>query len=624
MPESVAQFAARIKSKYPDYVSVPDRELVDRILTKYPEYKDQVSLENVTVSMAPSTATDEELRAARVREASPEELRRIHFGENVPSEVRAGQRRPLSEMIEGALVQAPAEAIGGISQLPGVLIRAGQGPAALGEVGVGIVKGAIEAPGKMYKTLTEGEPREVGKGLAGLAAAAAPAAKLGAAGVVGKRMASAPARALEKGTNQILSGLKPRNIRTVRALNSSRDYFVQHMQETGQKIVNTKSAAQVMGDATSKYYQTNYLPLVDQIKQVPINFKGEVVDAEWLLAHREKLNDTLGRLGYYDKSPAFVKAQARTVPGVNAALEEVEAVRKALNTAVDEVAPTNLGAAKILRTYADMKQVADTMKVRADRVELANRIKAGEAATFNEAVKDLALFLAPGVSKSGAAMVFARDVVRNLSRAPDPDKLIANGARNWLKGASAIKPEVVQRVPIPMRGPDVLPPGTQGGLPFAPPGVGAMGAELPLQPGPPRAIQVPNELTRQFNRPPDLPPGQTQLPFVPPDVGGAIPGGLTRQGLGEVFENISRGQVGPSRAPSQLALPPAGSTQLPGSLFGPREMPNPNQLFFGGRLTSPQLPKTRTRNLEEALRRVQENPPEPFRGDLRRIEGGEY
>lgn len=42
MAESVEQFAARIKSKYPDYQSVPDKELVDRIIAKHPEYKSQV------------------------------------------------------------------------------------------------------------------------------------------------------------------------------------------------------------------------------------------------------------------------------------------------------------------------------------------------------------------------------------------------------------------------------------------------------------------------------------------------------------------------------------------------------------------------------------------------------
>ena len=42
MAETVEQFAARIKAKYPDYQSVPDKELVDRIIAKHPEYKSQV------------------------------------------------------------------------------------------------------------------------------------------------------------------------------------------------------------------------------------------------------------------------------------------------------------------------------------------------------------------------------------------------------------------------------------------------------------------------------------------------------------------------------------------------------------------------------------------------------
>lgn len=39
MPETVEQFAARIKAKYPEYANVPDVELADRVLKKYPEYK---------------------------------------------------------------------------------------------------------------------------------------------------------------------------------------------------------------------------------------------------------------------------------------------------------------------------------------------------------------------------------------------------------------------------------------------------------------------------------------------------------------------------------------------------------------------------------------------------------
>lgn len=43
--ETIAQFAGRIKAKYPDYKDVPDADLVLRIVAKHPEYKDSVSLD---------------------------------------------------------------------------------------------------------------------------------------------------------------------------------------------------------------------------------------------------------------------------------------------------------------------------------------------------------------------------------------------------------------------------------------------------------------------------------------------------------------------------------------------------------------------------------------------------
>ena len=40
--ETIEQFAARIKTKYPDYKDVPDTDLVNRIIAKHPEYKERV------------------------------------------------------------------------------------------------------------------------------------------------------------------------------------------------------------------------------------------------------------------------------------------------------------------------------------------------------------------------------------------------------------------------------------------------------------------------------------------------------------------------------------------------------------------------------------------------------
>jgi len=40
--ETIEQFAARIKAKYPDYKDIPDTDLVNRIIAKHPEYKERV------------------------------------------------------------------------------------------------------------------------------------------------------------------------------------------------------------------------------------------------------------------------------------------------------------------------------------------------------------------------------------------------------------------------------------------------------------------------------------------------------------------------------------------------------------------------------------------------------
>lgn len=46
------EFAAKVKAKYPEYADMDDRELTDRVIKKYPEYKSQVTFE--TQQPAPS------------------------------------------------------------------------------------------------------------------------------------------------------------------------------------------------------------------------------------------------------------------------------------------------------------------------------------------------------------------------------------------------------------------------------------------------------------------------------------------------------------------------------------------------------------------------------------------
>lgn len=47
MPETLQQFGDRIKNKYPDYSDMDSVELANKMLTKYPEYKEQVSMADI-------------------------------------------------------------------------------------------------------------------------------------------------------------------------------------------------------------------------------------------------------------------------------------------------------------------------------------------------------------------------------------------------------------------------------------------------------------------------------------------------------------------------------------------------------------------------------------------------
>src|ERR1700760_3988228 len=42
---SVDDFAKQIKAKYPDYAPMDNKELVDKITTKYPEYKERINFD---------------------------------------------------------------------------------------------------------------------------------------------------------------------------------------------------------------------------------------------------------------------------------------------------------------------------------------------------------------------------------------------------------------------------------------------------------------------------------------------------------------------------------------------------------------------------------------------------
>ena len=94
---SVAEFAARIKDKYPSYSDMEDQELVSKILEKYPEYGGQIKKKDATESVSddglleslqPEVAVSESVRV----QAPPEPIEQLDetptrvFGEEVAQE----------------------------------------------------------------------------------------------------------------------------------------------------------------------------------------------------------------------------------------------------------------------------------------------------------------------------------------------------------------------------------------------------------------------------------------------------------------------------------------------------------------------------------------------------------
>src|SRR6266550_7284021 len=53
-----AEFAAKIKAKYPQYASIPDDELTQKIISKHPEYTDKVALPAAKEAVPAGTTPD--------------------------------------------------------------------------------------------------------------------------------------------------------------------------------------------------------------------------------------------------------------------------------------------------------------------------------------------------------------------------------------------------------------------------------------------------------------------------------------------------------------------------------------------------------------------------------------
>lgn len=134
------EFAAKIKTKYPAYASVPDDQLVEKITAKYPQYKAQIK--QATPAVAPS-GPDPQRGAAQATGLSPD--------------TRSTAARMWDEVKRGL---TSAQAGQGLKPQPTMIANAAQFVGMAGDTlsQLGVAPEAAEAGGAVERLLT---PRKV-------------------------------------------------------------------------------------------------------------------------------------------------------------------------------------------------------------------------------------------------------------------------------------------------------------------------------------------------------------------------------------------------------------------------------------------------------------------------------
>lgn len=316
-----------------------------------------------------------------------------------------------------------------------------------------------------------------------------------------------PVERVSSGSNQIIAAIHPANMRTMKSIDATIPHMDKYLGGNWRSnIRDVRGFSQKATETADNFYQTNAVPINKMLKDVPVEHNGTTMSFEQLLARRGEVNKILGRLGYYDKHP-ITQSLAKSSPQVQSLVEEAETIRGTLDKTMDTMAPTNVGAAEMLRTFADLKQTSDVTRIRADRIELAKRIKAGEAATIHDYARDFKTTLISFGFKQPLTARLAKVAIDALKKEKiDPDILIRRGVRNLERGRKAISPPVeIKPVPIKLPGAQsanrVTPEG-QVELPFVESEVGGIPQRTGgFEDNPAQNIVLPNELTNQFNEP---------------------------------------------------------------------------------------------------------------------------
>lgn len=112
MPESLEQFGDRIKTKYPDYADMDSIELANRMLAKYPEYKEQVDMSSSEKGSILGSAAEDIWQGVKGVVTAPIGL--YNLGKQVGGAIGAGDMGKLGEIGKGIVMPTVerAKAIG--------------------------------------------------------------------------------------------------------------------------------------------------------------------------------------------------------------------------------------------------------------------------------------------------------------------------------------------------------------------------------------------------------------------------------------------------------------------------------------------------------------------------------
>lgn len=416
-----------------------------------------------------------------------------------------------------------------------------------GQMGAGLILGGSEAlisPRSAAESAASGAIDATVMGAAGKAVAGIP--KLPATlsrglSKLSRTVEESPLKARQQGLNQIVSALDPGE-RTANSLDIASHRIEKHMLETGRDFKDMNGFASVARGASDEFLKSNYEPLSKMLKDVQVEHNGTQMSFAELEARRSEVNKSLSRVGYYDENP-IAQSIAKSNPQVANLLNEAETIRGTIDSTLDQMAPTNVGAANMLREYSHLKQVADVSEIKAARNAYAKRIAAGEQAPLSELLKETAatlgtLGIIDVLGRPQMATRITRQIINNLSRAPriDPDVLMARASNNLRKGRTAYRgtpTEVTGAVPIkpvPIQLPGATPAkaaSTTGkiDLPFVEPEVG--GTPQKAQPS------LFDEPLSPVTLPPSTPPSKlrVRVPAVPvlPSAPSGPPLGIERR-----------------------------------------------------------------------------------------------